>query len=169
MNEEKFQGLLNPLKRTVKFKGFQGDWTPYLQVRITFKPKFFLTLVDSQFPLSPIPRIQNEIENQPKLQKSCCNLNLISTYNAYIKTKQHSNTANAYYIPFINHIHLTTLPLDREWVPAVCRGSHFWSPAPRLNNTPMVVTTAQPDHDPHITHCQFFLHSNCIIQPFKSQ
>ena len=111
-------------------------------------------MVDSQFPLSPIPRIQNVIKNQPKLQKRWCNLNLISTYNAYIKTKQHSNTANAYYIPFINHIHLTTLPLDREWVPAVCRGSHFWSPAPRLNNAPMVVTTAQPDHDPHITHCQ---------------
>ena len=111
-------------------------------------------MVDSQFPLSPIPRIQNEIENQPKLQKSCCNLNLISTYNAYIKTKQHSNTANACYIPFINNIHLTTLPLDTEWVPGVCRGFQLLAAAPRLNNTPMAVTTAQPDHDPHITHCQ---------------
>ena len=46
MNEEKFKGLLRPLKRTLKFTGFQYAYKPCLQVKITFKLNFFLTLAD---------------------------------------------------------------------------------------------------------------------------
>ena len=43
---------------------------------------------------------------------------------------------------------LTTASLNGGWVLGVSRGFHFWHPTPRLNNAPMVGTTAQPSHEP---------------------
>ena len=43
---------------------------------------------------------------------------------------------------------LTTSSLNGGWVLGVSRGFHFRHPTPRLNNAPMVGTTAQPSHEP---------------------